>query len=62
MDWTARKELSLIGLNFYERKENYERVITAMKSVARCEEALGNIKECSEYEEKLLKGNPLQKT
>lgn len=61
MDWEARKNLSLIGLTFYKNKKKFDRVIPAMKSVARCEEALGDIKKCSEYEEKILNEIPYER-
>ncbi|MCP4160485.1 MAG: CHAT domain-containing protein [Deltaproteobacteria bacterium] len=61
MDWNSRKNLSFIGLKFYEKNENYEQVITTMKSIARCEEALGNMKECYDYEEKMMNQIPFEK-
>jgi hypothetical protein len=61
-DWKARKKLSKISISFYEKTGNYERVITAMMSWAKCEDAMGNVKECKKIENDILSKIPYEKT
>ncbi len=60
-DWPSRLEISQQALQYYQKKENYQRVIASLKSLARCEEAMGNIEKCKECEKQLLEEVPYEK-
>ena len=61
-NWESRKMLSEISIKFYEKNENYEFVITAKRSLARCEEVMGNVIECKAIENDILTNIPYEKT
>lgn len=57
-NWDARKKISEISINYFRNKKEYERLIISMKSLARCEEAIGNIIRCKEIENDILSDIP----
>jgi tetratricopeptide (TPR) repeat protein len=61
-NWEARKALGENSIRFYSKAQLYEQVVTAMRSLARSEEALGNIEQCKAIEEGILNDIPYEKT
>ena len=57
-NWNARKKISELSINYYREKKEYERLIISLKSLARCEEAIGNIDRSREIENELLNNIP----
>jgi tetratricopeptide (TPR) repeat protein len=58
-NWHSRKELSEFIQQFYHKSGNKEGVITAMMSSAKCEQALGNSKDCKKIEKEVLENTLL---
>ncbi len=59
-DWEARRNLSLISLAYSEQNEDHQSMIPSLQSLARCEEALGNINRCKILEDRLLNEIPYE--
>ncbi len=57
-NWEARRNLSSLSLSYYEHKEDYTQIVTSLQSLARCEEALGNLDETIALEQRLLEDIP----
>lgn len=53
-DWEARKLLSIEAMEFYKKNTAYERLISSMRSLAKCEEELGNTAAARNVEQQIL--------